>query len=72
MRTRLWSSASRNSGWRSIGSAPRTSAFACRTSRRRLNILVGGQNVSTFDVGDDQYDVIASRERTVPQRASKG
>ena len=54
---RRWSSASPNCASKSIGSARPTWASGFRTSRRRLNMLVGGSKTTSYYVGDDQYNV---------------
>ena len=52
----------RSAIWISIGRGLPTSAFRCRSIQQALNTLVAGQTASTFNAGDDQYDVVVQAE----------
>ena len=47
----------RKCGWRSTVRAPPTWASRCMDIEQALNTLVAGQVASTFNAGEDQYDV---------------
>ena len=57
IRTPRCAAASRKCGWRSIAPRAADLGVSVMDIEQALNTLVAGQVASTFNAGDDQYDV---------------